>query len=96
MLAGSPGFQSPEQLKNESTGLPSDIYAYGAVLVVLFGESPVWPGLPPYQIMYKVAVANEKPSIGHLPQKFKNYAVNVLMINQYAQQQTLFLWKCLK
>ena len=69
MLAGSPGFQSPEQLKNESTGLPSDIYAYGAVLVVLFGESPVWPGLPPYQIMYKVAVANEKPSIGHLPPK---------------------------
>ena len=36
MLAGSPGFQS----RNESDiGLPSDIYAYGAVLIVLFGLS---------------------------------------------------------
>ena len=58
MLAGTPGFQSPEQLRNESVGLPSDVYALGAVLLVLFGESPVWPTLAPYQIMYKVAVCN--------------------------------------
>lgn len=67
MLAGSPGFQSPEQLRNESAGLPSDVYAYGAVLLVLFGELPIWPTLPPYQIMYKVAVSKEKPNMTHLP-----------------------------
>ena len=69
MLAGSPGFQSPEQLRGESTGLPSDVYALGAVLVVLFGESPVWPSLTPFQIMYKVTVANEKPHTNHLHPK---------------------------
>ena len=61
MLAGSPGFQSPEQLRNENLGLPTDVYALGAVLYVLFGETQVWPGLSPYQIMYKVAVNQEKP-----------------------------------
>ena len=66
-LAGSPGFQSPEQLRNESTGLPSDVYALGAVLLVLFGESPVWPALAPFQIMYKVVVCYEKPHTSHLP-----------------------------
>ena len=67
MLAGSPGFQSPEQLRNETTGLASDVYALGAVLLVLFGESPVWPALAPFQIMYRVAVCNEKPRTTHLP-----------------------------
>ena len=66
MLAGSPGFQSPEQLRNENLGLPTDVYALGAVLYVLFGETQVWPGLSPYQIMYKVAVNREKPDTAHL------------------------------
>ena len=43
MLAGSPGFQPPEQLKSESVGLPSDINAIGAALLVIFGETQVWP-----------------------------------------------------
>lgn len=29
MLAGTPGFQSPEQLKAESVGIPSNVYAFG-------------------------------------------------------------------
>ena len=69
MLAGSPGFQPPEQLKSESVGLPSDIYAIRAVLLVIFGETQVWPGLSPYQIMFKVGVCNEKPTTTHLPLK---------------------------
>lgn len=66
MLAGSPGFQSPEQLRNESLGLPSDVYAIGAVLLITFGETQVWPGLSPFQIMYKVAVCGEKPNTSYL------------------------------
>ena len=72
MLAGTPGFQSPEQLRNESVGLPSDVYALGAVLLVLFGESPVWPTLAPYQIMYKVAVCKEKPQTTTIPPKVRD------------------------
>ena len=71
MLTGSPGFQSPEQLQNESVGLPSDVYALGAVILVPFGEAPVWPALLPYQIMCKVAVCQERPKTGHLPPKIQ-------------------------
>ena len=44
MLAGTPGFQSPDQLKAESVGIPSDVYAFGGVLAVLFGEQPLSVG----------------------------------------------------
>ena len=67
MLAGSPSFQSPEQLRGESTGTPTDIYALGAVALVVFGERPVWPGLSMYQIMFKVTVQSAKPDTSFLP-----------------------------
>ena len=41
MLAGTPGFQSQEQLKAESVGIPSDVNVFGGVLAVLFGEQPL-------------------------------------------------------
>lgn len=63
MLAGTPGYQSPEQLKGESVGLSSDVYAFGGVLLTLFGGKPLWPGLSHYQIMYRVTVAGETPSV---------------------------------
>ena len=59
-LAGSPGYQAPEQLQNKGLG---DIYAFGAVLLVLFGERQVWTFLSPFQNMYKVTM----PDIAHLP-----------------------------
>ena len=66
MLAGTPGFQSPEQLKAEPVGIPSDVYAFGGVFAVLFGEQPLWAGLNPYQIMYRVTMANETPPVKHI------------------------------
>jgi serine/threonine protein kinase len=29
MMAGTPGFQSPEQLRAEEVGIASDVYAFG-------------------------------------------------------------------
>ena len=58
---GTPGFQSPEQLKSESVGMPSDVYVFGGVFAVLFEEQPLWAGLNPYQIMYRVTMAKETP-----------------------------------
>ena len=66
-LTGSPGFQSPEQLRSESTGTPSDVYAFGALMVVFFKEAPLWPGLSLFQIMNKVT-NNEKPNTEGLPE----------------------------
>ena len=40
MLAGTPGYQSPEQLKAESVGIPSKVYAFGGVLAcAVWGEA---------------------------------------------------------
>ena len=61
MLAGSPGYQSPEQLRSESLGVPSDVYAFGGVMVVVLKESPLWPGLNFFQIMNKVT-SGETPN----------------------------------
>ena len=52
MLAGSPGFQAPEQLSGTHIGVESNVYTLWVVLSVLFGEQPVWSGLSPYQIMH--------------------------------------------
>ena len=35
--------------------------------IVMFGETQVWPGLTPFQIMYRVTVRKEKPETAHLP-----------------------------
>ena len=71
MMAGTPGFQSREQLCAQNVGLPSDIYALGCLMTVLFSGQPLWPGLTPYQIMVKVTVENEKPSTHGVPAHIK-------------------------
>ena len=40
MNAGTPGFQSPKQLRGENIG-PHRIYALGCVLFELFGGKPI-------------------------------------------------------
>ena len=63
MLAGTPGFQPPEQLQASSIGIECDVYAVGAVLAVMFTEQPLWPSLTPFQIMHKVTIEKERPSV---------------------------------
>lgn len=67
MMAGSPGYQSPEQLRSESQGPPSDVYAFSSLMVVLFKQAPLWPGLNFFQIMHKVT-NNEYPSTDGTPE----------------------------
>ena len=62
MMAGTPGFQSPEQLQAKNIGLPTDVYAFGCVMIVIFSEQSIWPELTPFQIMVKVTVDKDKPS----------------------------------
>lgn len=69
-MAGSPGYQSPEQLRAETTGVASDVYAYGAVMHVTIAETALWPGLSYFQIMQKVT-SNVKPNTTVLPKDFK-------------------------
>ena len=43
MLAGSPGFQPPEQLRSEFVGQECDVYAFGGVTTVTLTEKVLWP-----------------------------------------------------
>ena len=71
MMAGTPGFQSPEQLRAEEVGIASDVYAFGCVMIVIFTEKPLWPGLNPYQIMMKVTVENVAPNTAGVSPKIE-------------------------
>ena len=67
MMSGTPGFQSPEQLMAQDLDERADVYAYGVLLVELFGEKAVWEGLTPFQIMAKVVIQGTAPDISFLP-----------------------------
>ena len=72
MKAGTPGFQAPEQLRGESVGTESDVYALGGVLVELFGERVLWAKLSSHAIMYQVGVEGKFPKYGHLSSQVQN------------------------
>ena len=79
-MAGSPGFQSPEQLQaqKKDVGPPSDVFAFGCVVITLFRGMPLWPELTPFQIMCKVTVQKEKPCMSGLPQLLKTLCTKCL------------------
>lgn len=67
LSAGTPGFQSPEQLKAEGVGVASDVFALGGVITELFGGKPLWGSLTSHAIMFKIAVEGKMPDVAHLP-----------------------------
>ena len=67
MNAGTPGFQTPEQLTQEGISAKCDTYAFDGVLTEMYGEMPLWPKMAPHQIMFNVAVKGVYPSTSHLP-----------------------------
>lgn len=49
-----------------------DVYAFGGVMVELFGGRPLWGDLQPYQILFKVGVQEEVPDFSHLPPELQD------------------------
>ena len=43
MKAGTPGFQSPEQLNEKGMSPKCAVYALGGVVTELFAGTPLWP-----------------------------------------------------
>lgn len=66
MKAGTPAFQSPEQIKGEEIGTVCDVYATGCIFFELYGEVRIWQGLSDHTIMFKVAVEGKFPSLEHI------------------------------
>lgn len=79
MTAGTPGYQAPEQLKAESIGVHSDVYAFGCDIITLYQEKVLWPGLTPYQILCKVTIGKEKPDISSLSSDISSLVDKCLM-----------------
>ena len=67
MQAGTPGFQSPEQLRGEDLSIGCDVYALGAVLTEFFGMQPIWKKQTSHSIIYNVAHLGNMPNCEHLP-----------------------------
>ena len=72
MLAGSPGFQPPEQLRSEFIGPACDVYAFGGVTTITLTEKVLWPGLNAFQIMQKITLEGQKPATNEMLPKIKD------------------------
>ena len=99
MRAGTPGFQSPEQLKAEGIGISSDVFALGGVLTELFGGKPLWDGLASHAIMFKIAVEGTMPSTTHLPTPIRHIVEHCLCLidtRKCAAEVLLMLYNCKK
>ena len=75
---GTPGFQPKKQLKAGKINTAVDIYAFGCLLIELFGEKQIWQGLSAIQIMVKVAVEGERPDLSHLQANIQTVCSNCL------------------
>ena len=67
MQAGTPGFQSPEQLWGEYLTTSRDVYALGAVMTDVFGQKPISEKLSAHNILYNVAHLEKMLKCDHLP-----------------------------
>lgn len=94
MVAGTPAFQPPEQLKNESCGVSSDTYALACIIVEIFGGRPVWEGLPSHTIILKVA-GGTYPSVSHLSPEIAAIAeMGFVQMNQRASAVSILKELC--
>ena len=71
MMAGTPGFQAPEQLKRGKLSPKCDVYAFGGVITELFGCKLLWPKMSAYRIMVTVTVEGGFPATNYFPEKVK-------------------------
>ena len=63
-VLGTPRYMSPEQVKGETVGPPSDIFSTGVVLYELLTGKPAFDGESPTTVMYRVV--HEEPRPLHL------------------------------
>ena len=79
MLAGTPGFQPPEQLMAEAVDERVDVYAFGVLLIEMFGEKIAWLGLTHVQIITKVVIQRQSPDLSHLKSAIQSICRSCLL-----------------
>ena len=91
MQSGTPGFQAPEQ---EVIDARADVYAFGSLLIELFGEKAVWEGLNPYQIIVKVVIEGKVPDHSHLHPSIRSICHECLKPKEDRSRMTTVLFQC--
>ena len=82
IMAGTPAFQAPEQLKADAVNEGADMYAFGVLLIELFGEKAVWDKLTPYQVIVKVVLEGATPDFNHLPLQIQTICAGCLKVKE--------------
>jgi len=67
MHAGTPFYESPEQLDNKNIGPHSDIYSFGAVLYQILTGEPLWGGQSVAKIFHDILYEEPPPMVARAP-----------------------------
>ncbi|MBU1670921.1 MAG: protein kinase [Actinobacteria bacterium] len=60
-VLGTPRYMSPEQVKGEAVGPPSDIFSTGTLLYEMLAGRPAYDGDTPTTVMYKIVHEQPRP-----------------------------------
>eukprot|EP00026_Physarum_polycephalum_P005262 Phypoly_transcript_05293.p1 GENE.Phypoly_transcript_05293~~Phypoly_transcript_05293.p1 ORF type:complete len:518 (+),score=79.43 Phypoly_transcript_05293:123-1676(+) len=60
---GTPAYAAPEVLRNSAYSVSADVYSFAMVLWELITRQPLYPGIPPFQIIFTVGTQGMRPTI---------------------------------
>jgi len=60
---GTPAYAAPEVLRNSQYTTSADVYSFGVVLWELLTREILYPGMPPFQIIFSVGTQGTRPTI---------------------------------
>ena len=62
-IVGTSFWMAPEVMKSEPYTLSADVYGYSMILYEMISNQLPFQGLNPMQLVMKIAVKNERPSL---------------------------------
>jgi serine/threonine protein kinase len=60
---GTPAYAAPEVLRNAAYSVSADVYSFAMVLWELITRQPLYPGMPPFQIIFTVGTQGLRPTL---------------------------------
>jgi len=60
---GTPAYAAPEVLRNSAYSVSADVYSFALVLWELITRQPLYPGMPPFQIIFTVGTQGTRPAL---------------------------------
>lgn len=60
---GTPAYAAPEVLRNSAYSVSADVYSFAMVLWELITRQSLYPGIPPFQIIFTVGTQGLRPTL---------------------------------